>query len=544
MSLRRKFQVMLVVAAAGLLAVACFWIVDQRSTLLAEKMQKTKNLVEIPYSQLQQQYESEQSGKISRAEAQRRALENIRAMRYDGGNYFWINDEHPTMIMHAVKPELDGRDVSSFRDPAGTAVFVEFVKAARAPGGGAVRYLWPKPGSEAPVDKLSFVKRFEPWGWVIGTGIYIDDVNDAWKESARKACTVAFACLIPLLLVSLSSSRSILRRMRHMLERVGDMAAGDLTKRIDISSRDEIGELAKSFNDFVDRLHGMIQSIAENAQQVASASEQLSATSQQISANSEETSTQASVVSHATQQVSHNLQGVSTGAGEMTSTIQSIASSAHESAKVAQNAVQTAQSANTTVAKLGDSSAEIGEVIKVITSIAQQTNLLALNATIEAARAGEAGKGFAVVANEVKELAKQTAEATEDISRKISAIQTDTKDAVEAIGAITQVIHHISDLSSTIATAVEQQSATTNEMTRNVGDAARGSEEITRNIEGVAEAARGTSASAQESQKAADDLAEMASRLRVLLEEFKTHGSKTAEHSAFQTKSLAASSGR
>ena len=178
--------------------------------------------------------------------------------------------------------------------------------------------------------------------------------------------------------------------------------------------------------------------------------------------------------------------------------------------------------------KLGQSSAAIGEVIKVITSIAQQTNLLALNATIEAARAGEAGRGFAVVANEVKELAKKTALATKDISSKITAIQQDTKGAVDAIGTITQVITTINDISGTIATAVEQQNATTNEMTRNVANAAKGSGEIAHNIEGVAQAAQGTSNSAQESQKAANELAEMAMQLRTLVGQFKVNAAAAA----------------
>jgi methyl-accepting chemotaxis protein len=216
----------------------------------------------------------------------------------------------------------------------------------------------------------------------------------------------------------------------------------------------------------------------------------------------------------------------------MTSTIQSIATNAHEAATVASSAVQTAQAANTTIGKLGESSREIGEVIKVITSIAQQTNLLALNATIEAARAGEAGKGFAVVANEVKELAKQTAKATKDISRKINAIQTDTKGAVDAIGTISQVITTINDISGTIATAVEEQSATTNEMTRNVADAAKGSGEITHNIAGVAEAARSTSSSSQESLKASNELAEMAVQLRSLVAQFRIADARGAEPAA------------
>jgi hypothetical protein len=205
----------------------------------------------------------------------------------------------------------------------------------------------------------------------------------------------------------------------------------------------------------------------------------------------------------------------------MTSTIQSIAANANDAAKVASSAVTTAQAANTTVAKLGQSSAEIGVVIKVITSIAQKTNLLALNATIEAARAGEAGKGFAVVANEVKELAKQTAKATEDISHKITAIQGDTKGAIKAIGTVSGVINQINDISATIAAAVEEQSATTNEMTRNASEAATGASNISENIGGVAQAADGTSAKAQESQKAAQELSAIASELSQLMKQFK-----------------------
>jgi methyl-accepting chemotaxis protein len=522
MTLKAGFRTVIAVSAIGLLAVVFVWIHGQHSTLLSEKLQKTKALVEVPYSLIEREYAEEAQGKISRSEAQRRALDAIRSLRYEGGNYFWVNDDHATMIMHPIKPEMDGTDLTSFQDPSGRFVFVEFAKAAQAPAGDYVYYLWPKPGQKQPVAKLSFVKRFAPWGWVLGTGIYVDDVDKAWRESALTAVGLAALCLLPLIVVSMATSRSTFRRLSTMVDRFRDVAEGegDLTKRIPVT-HDEIGELAEWLNVLLDKLQEMIRTIANAASQVGNASEGVCATSQRISSNSKETSARAKLVSNSAQQVSQNLQSIATGATEMTATIQSIASNAHEAATVAGNAVQTAQAANATIAKLGASSAEIGAVIKVITSIAQQTNLLALNATIEAARAGEAGKGFAVVANEVKELAKQTAQATGDISQRIIAIQTDTKGAVEAIAAIGDVISHINDISSTIATAVEEQSATTNEMTRNVADAATGSGEITHTIEGVAQAAESTSRGASETQQAAEQLVEMSTHLRNLVAQFK-----------------------
>jgi methyl-accepting chemotaxis protein len=341
-----------------------------------------------------------------------------------------------------------------------------------------------------------------------------------WTMWGTVLAALAFGSFIAIYL-----SRKISKAASSALGQAEAIASGDLTgEEVKIDSHDELGDLATAMNKMQDNLIKMIVAVSENAQQVANASEEFSAVSQQITSNSEETSAQANVVSNATDQVNRNLQTVATGAEEMSSTIQEIAKNATESARVSGEAVRTAETTNATISKLGVSSAEIGQVIKVITSIAQQTNLLALNATIEAARAGEAGKGFAVVANEVKELAKQTAKATEDISQKIAAIQADTKGAVDAIATIGAVINQISDISSTIATAVEEQSATTNEMSRNVTEAAKGSNEITQNIAGVSQAAQGTSSSAHESMKAAQALAQMSTQLRGLVEQFKVSG--------------------
>jgi methyl-accepting chemotaxis protein len=257
-----------------------------------------------------------------------------------------------------------------------------------------------------------------------------------------------------------------------------------------------------------------LDTVSMNAQSLGSASEELSAVAQQMSSNSEETAAQSNVVASASEQVSKNVATVATSAEEMSASVREIAKNANDAARVATTAVKVAQDTNQTIAKLGQSSFEIGKVIKVITSIAQQTNLLALNATIEAARAGEAGKGFAVVANEVKELAKQTAAATEDISAKIEAIQSDTKGAVIAIADIAKIIGQINDISSTIASAVEEQSATTNEIARNANEAAKGSNEISRNITNVSTAARSTTEGANNTLSAARELARLAASLK------------------------------
>ncbi len=262
-------------------------------------------------------------------------------------------------------------------------------------------------------------------------------------------------------------------RIEALLEAVHAAARGELTREMTVKGADPVGQLGEGLGKFFSNLRGNVHNISQTAQSLARASRELTAVSQQMAATAEETATQANVASAAAEEVSKNVSTVATGAEEMGVSIKEIAKNANEAAKVATSAVKVAERTNSIVAKLGESSAEIGNVIKVITSIAQQTNLLALNATIEAARAGEAGKGFAVVANEVKELAKQTAKATEDISRKIEAIQGDTKGAVDAIAQIGKIINQINDIQNTIASAVEEQTSTTGEISRNVAEAAQ-----------------------------------------------------------------------
>jgi methyl-accepting chemotaxis protein len=315
-----------------------------------------------------------------------------------------------------------------------------------------------------------------------------------------------------------SSVRKTLHTVQEMIERFG---AGDLMGRLEVQTDDEIGRMSKALNAALSQLGIVVKNISQTSQTLAAASEELTAISRQMAGNAEQTATQANVVSAASEEVSANVSVVASSSDQMMAAIKEIAKGSSQAAHIAREAVVTADRTNDVVTKLGVSSQEIGEVVKVITTIAQQTNLLALNATIEAARAGEAGKGFAVVANEVKELARKTAKATEEISARIGAIQKDSDGSVKAISEISAVINQINEISSTIASAVEEQTATTTEIGRNVAEAASGSGEIAKNNSGVANAARQTAEGALQTEQASRSVSEMAAQLQDLVSIFK-----------------------
>ncbi len=346
--------------------------------------------------------------------------------------------------------------------------------------------------------------------------------SDAMAAEARSSASTASTLVATMLavgtaiaaLLGLVIANAIRRPLRRVQASLEAMARRDLTVETAVDSRDEVGRMAKALTTAQRNVREVIARVVASSDAVAASSEQLSASSAQIASASEESSTQASVVAAATQQLSSNVQTVAAGSEQMGASIREIAVNANEAARVASTAVSAAEATNVTISKLGASSQEIGDVVKVITSIAAQTNLLALNATIEAARAGEAGKGFAVVANEVKELAQETSRATEDIVRRVDAIQADTEGAVVAIGQIKEIISSINDAQLTIASAVEEQTATTNEMARNVSEAATGSDEIAANIDGVATAMGSATSALAQSRVAIDELAHMSAELR------------------------------
>ncbi len=544
---RLQLATLVAVGAVGLLL--CVAYVAESERLTEARLGLLRSVVQSASGIASTFQKQEQDGILDHAEAQRAAAFAIGAIRYSGGEYVWINNLQPSMVMHPLKPELNGSDLSDYKDPNGKRLFVVAADVVRANGSGVVDYLWPRPGSGAAVPKLSYVAGFKPWGWVIGTGVYVDDLVEARFHLAIMLAGIGVGVGLLVGGAIWMVGRSVSKPAIYLTAVTDRIAAGDLETQVTGQDRkDELGALARALTVLRhnareqrvleeaahdtraarDRLQVSMdrhtQEFGETVSGVLSrltlAAETMSGTAQTLTDGTERTRLTAAATADGSNEAARDLATVAAATVQMSASVDEIARQVSHATTATQAAVSRAADTDASFVQLNETACRIGDIVGVISGIAAQTNLLALNATIEAARAGEAGRGFAVVANEVKALANQTARATEEIRQNIDAITAATGETAVAIREVSTAIHAVNGVATAIAAAIEEQGAVTREIASSIQAVSSSGERTASAMAEVASIAQRSGSMGQVVLKASDDLGSVANTLRAEVDAF------------------------
>jgi len=537
-TIAQRISILVVFVLIGSIIQSISNLNNQYNALVDQQYTKVQQLVQSSHGILNYFHQLSEQSQLTKEQAQQQAKAAIKVLRYNKSDYFWINDFQPTMIMHPVKPSLDGKNVGAVKDSNGVPLFLEIVKVAKNDGEGFVKYLWPKPGAEDPVAKISYVKEFAPWQWIIGTGIYLDNIDEIFASQRNALLIEAIIFIIIISLLSIVIAKSIVTPTRNAADLMKDIAQGegDLTQQLNTNGNDEVSQLSEYFNQFISKMRDSLSDISQNSDRVMNQANSLSNTSQTNNGLIQLQSDNTAQVATAMEQMTSNIREVSENADA--------AKGAAEDAKV--NAADGKAVVNITIdqigtlssnidevsrviAKLAEETDSIGTVLDVIRGIAEQTNLLALNAAIEAARAGEQGRGFAVVADEVRTLASRTGKSTDEIQQMILRLQAGAQEAVAAVKSskdvsqstveqvgkadsslneIERLIEVISDMTSHIAHATEQQTQAADEVNLRLNELATMTEEAVSHTDQLATAS-------QDLQSSSSDMSEIVGRFKL-----------------------------
>ena len=530
LTIRSRLIFILFLSLVGLLIIAATALYAEYDNLLEDRKVKTRHVVEVASSVVKHFHSRQTAGAMTESEAQSAALSALKAMRYEKDDYFWVNNMHPTMVMHPTKPELDGKDLSSFKDPDGVHLFVEFANTVRASGAGFVAYAWPKPGAATPQPKISYVQGFTPWGWVIGSGIYIDDVKQIFLNTALMLGLILTACLLIIGTLTVMVVRSISGQITAIKDAVqGIRQSRDLTLRVPASSRDEMGQIASAFNDLVSVFQSTIQHVLASSSEVKQLSTSLSLSAGNVAEASARQSEASISMASAVEQAQANIEHVSSNARAAHDKAADAGTASETGKQIVENAADEMVAIASAVGEsakhivqLGQMSDQISTIVTSIKEIADQTNLLALNAAIEAARAGEQGRGFAVVADEVRKLAERTANSTVQISNMIGSLHTGTQQAVDSMSQGNARVTEGVELARKAGESIGQIRHGADEVISAVRDIAYALEEQTQAAQLIVDNVEAIAGHAQSNSEATKDIAQSANQLEKLARALET----------------------